>query len=310
MAEAPYLAYKEAMAVGVYYHTLYKCGVSCFLPGYSILNFMKQTDLHIDQGGWHMIISGTVSGAVQLMALNNKWQQKKESGEVLSRDEVNERATWTKEDWLKHDIEEQAAQNRETSTRTGIDNKILAGGALTPEEEKYLERESPATLQKYKEVKAEKKAYEEQLKQCKTKDDVQRLKTETLGEYAASMKKVENDPYIPMSEKLAKAQELLAKTRNVQEVELKFIQSPAYDRLPTEAEEAKERSEEREQEQEQILETSKETDTDTNDDADVSQEIEDAYQRIQLHVQLDDDGDADTRSDSERKVGEQIDIVV
>lgn len=257
-----------------------------------------------------MIISGTVSGAVQLMALNNKWQQKKESGEVLSRDEVNERATWTKEDWLKHDIEEQAAQNRETSTRTGIDNKILAGGALTPEEEKYLERESPATLQKYKEVKAEKKAYEEQLKQCKTKDDVQRLKTETLGEYAASMKKVENDPYIPMSEKLAKAQELLAKTRNVQEVELKFIQSPAYDKLPTEAEEAKERSEEREQEQEQILETPKETDTDTDDDADVSQEIEDAYQRIQLHVQLDDDGDADTRSDSERKVGEQIDIVV
>jgi hypothetical protein len=160
-----------------------------------------------------IVISGTVTSAVQLQAQNNKWQQKKESGDALSKKERNERESWTREDWLKHDYEQQAAQNRENGKRNNIDSKIMAGGSLTPEEEKYLELESPATLQKYREMKAEKKAFKEKLENCKTKDEVQEVKTETLGEYAASMKKVENDPYIPLSAKLAKAQELLVKTK-------------------------------------------------------------------------------------------------
>jgi hypothetical protein len=277
-------------------------------------------------------ISGTVTSAVKLQTLNNKWQQKKESGDVLSKEERNERANWTQEDWMKHDFEEQAAQNRETSKKTDIDNKVLAGGTLTPDEEKYLEQQDPSTLQKYKQIKAEKKAYEQKLKNCRTKDDVQKVKTETMGEYAASMKKVENDPYIPKSEKLAKAQELLAKLRNVQEVELKFMQSPEYDRLPTEAEEAEERSEEREQENEQILNSLQKTDADTDDNTDISdeseddaddqhkkvdtrdfdilQDIEETYQQIQLNAQLDDIGNANIRTDSEKKVGEKINVTV
>jgi hypothetical protein len=201
-----------------------------------------------------ILISGTISNAVQLQTLNNKWQQKKESGDVLSKEERNERANWTQEDWLKHDLEEQAAQNRESSKKTELDNKILAGGSLTPEEEKYLEQNDPAKLQKYKEIQAEKKAYEEKLKRCKTKDEVQRLKTQTMGEYLASMKKTENDPYIPKSAKLAKAQELLAKTRNAQKVEMKFMQSLEYQKLPTEEEKAEERSKERELDEEQNVE--------------------------------------------------------
>jgi hypothetical protein len=306
-----------------------------------------------------IFLSGTVANAVKLQTLDSKWQQKKESGEVLSKAERNERANWTQEDWLKHNFEEQAAQNREASKRTDISNKIMSGGTLTPDEEKYLEQEDPAQLQKYRQIKAEKKAYEEKLKNCKTKDEVQRLKTETLGGYVAALKKVENNPYIPMSEKLAKAQEMLAKTRNVQDVELKFIQSPEYDRLPTEAEEAEERSEERELENEQAMETIEdaadtegdattdetadeltdktmdetenldgdETETSgaawdededekvrhrqgTTKDVDLLQDIEETCQRIQLNAQLEFGGTSAVRTDSEKKTGGQINIIV
>jgi hypothetical protein len=275
-----------------------------------------------------MLISGTVTNAVQLQMMNNKWQQKKESGNVLSKEERNERANWTQEDWLLNDLKEQAAQNREASQQTDIDNKIMYGGTLTPDEEKYLEKNNPTALQKYKEIKAEKKNYEEKLKNCKTKDEVDRLKTETVGGYLSSMKKVENDPYIPMSEKLATAQEILAKTRNIEKAEIRFMASAKYQNLPTEAEEAEERSEKREEISDQVIEEQKEavdTDDDLSEDSavpedeeiktnstdsDLLQEIEDTYNRIELKVQLEDTGDADKETDAEHTVGKNINITV
>ena len=190
------------------------------------------------------MISGTVKNAVQLQVLNNKWQQKKDSGK-LTKDERNARENWTKEDYLIQDIKEQAEQNRKAEHDTRIDNKIMAGGTLTPDEEKYLEQNNPEALKKYKEIKAEKKLYEEKLKKCRTKEEVERVKLNTMGEYASALKKVVNDPLIPKSEKLAKAREMLAKTNNVQNVHISFVNSSEYEELPAEGEEAVERTEER-----------------------------------------------------------------
>lgn len=290
-----------------------------------------------------ILISGTVTNTVKLQALNSKWMQKKESGEVLSKKERNERAAWTQEDRLKHDIEQQAAQNRETSKKTDIDNKILYGGTLTPEEEKYLEQNAPSALQKYRQIKAEKKAYEEKLEHCGTKDEVQRLKLETMGEYAAAMKKVENNPYIPMSEKLAKAQELLAKTRNVQDAEWEFMQSPKFLGLPTEAEETEERTEEllehgnlvndrisdaanaeevysektdagKTDTEETDTEKADTEETDTNQTDPAEQELlqamEDACQRIQLNAQLEQGEDISAAADVKRGTGQKVDLSV
>lgn len=190
------------------------------------------------------MISGTVENAVRLQVLNNKWQQKKDSGK-LTKDERNARENWTKEDYLIQDIKEQAEQNRKAEHDTRIDNKIMAGGTLTPDEEKYLEQNNPEALKKYKEIKAEKKLYEEKLKKCRTKEEVERVKLNTMGEYASALKKVVNDPLIPKSEKLAKAREMLAKTNNVQNVHISFVNSSEYEELPAEGEEAVERTEER-----------------------------------------------------------------
>jgi hypothetical protein len=279
-----------------------------------------------------MIIAGTVANTVQLLTLNSNWQAKKDSGNVLSKEERNERANWTEDDWLKHNFQEQLEQNREASKDTDIKNKIMYGGTITPEEEKYLEQNDPSVLQKYKQVKAEKKAYEEKLKNCKTKDEVQRLKTQTLGEYVASLKKVENDPYIPLSEKLAKAQETLAKTRSIQKVELKFMKSAEYQNLPTEAEQSEERAEEKSLENErafaEIDESIKENDVDETEDVEstsetqdedtentvktdadesvteddkILQDIENTFKRIQLNVTLEEHSKAKGKTDLDDK---------
>jgi hypothetical protein len=256
------------------------------------------------------IFSGTIKNAVNLQMLNTKWQQKKASDNVLSRSELNARDSWTQEDWLKYNFEQQAEQDREASIKNGISNKIMSGGTLTPDEEKYLAQNDPMTLQKYREIKAEKKNYEEKLKSCKTKDEVQKVKVEKMGEYLSQLKKVENNPCIPLSEKLAVAENILAKSKNILEAEQKFMQSAEYAKLPTEAEEARERAEETKEENQDNLEQIEESVEDAEvSDKDVSdKETSDKETSDAQDVKNTDEGTSDiddsngTDTDAEKNV--------
>lgn len=183
-----------------------------------------------------MILSGTIASTVQLQMLNNKWMQKKESGNVLSKQELNERSTWTSEQFMIADFQDQLEHNRETQKRQKIDNKIMSGGSLSPEEISYLEKNDPVALKKYRETKEEKESYKEKLRQCKTKEEVDRVKLQKLGELESSLSSVVNDPTIPKSAKLAKAQEILAKTNNIEAAHLEFVKSADYQSMPTDEE--------------------------------------------------------------------------
>ena len=183
-----------------------------------------------------MILSGTIASTVQLQMLNNKWMQKKESGNILSKQELNERSTWTSEQFMIADFQDQLEHNREAEKRQKIDNKIMSGGSLSPEEISYLEKNDPAALKKYRETKEEKEDYKEKLRQCRTKEEVDRVKLQKLGELESSLSSVVNDPAIPKSAKLAKAQEILAKTNNIETAHLEFVKSAEYQSMPTEEE--------------------------------------------------------------------------
>ena len=282
-------------------------------------------------------ISGTITNAVKYQVMNSKWQQKKDSGHVLSKEERNERENWTEEDYLIADFEEQAAQNREASKNTEIKNKIMSGAALTQEEIEYLEKNNPEDLKKYREIKAERKAYEDKLKKCRTKDEVERVKTETMGEYMSSLKSVVNNPNIPKGAKLAKAQEMLAKTNNIQEVHLKFVQSESYQKLPTEAEEAEKREKERDLEDAENRIESRETEPDQtvqdenetedtkdtehtgnikeNDDHNMDEVQEDDARRViqELYRQVKEEADSDSTGltgnvQTEKRKGQKVNV--
>ena len=171
-----------------------------------------------------MILSGTIASTVQLQMLNNKWMQKKESGNVLSKQELNERSTWTSEQFMIADFQDQLEHNREAEKHQKIDNKIMSGGSLSPEEISYLEKNDPVALNKYRETKEEKESYKEKLRQCKTKEEVDRVKLQKLGELESSLSSIVNDPAIP------------AKTNNIEAAHLEFVKSADYQSMPTDDE--------------------------------------------------------------------------
>lgn len=221
-----------------------------------------------------MILSGTIASTVQLQMLNNKWMQKKESGNVLSKQELNERSTWTSEQFMIADFQDQLEHNRETQKRQKIDNKIMSGGSLSPEEISYLEKNDPVALKKYRETKEEKESYKEKLRQCKTKEEVDRVKLQKLGELESSLSSVVNDPTIPKSAKLAKAQEILAKTNNIEAAHLEFVKSADYQSMPTD-DEKKEQDAADNDISDEITDSEKANNTESTDTTDNTQDKED-----------------------------------
>lgn len=288
-----------------------------------------------------MLFSGTVQNAVKLDMLNNKWEQKKNTGNALSKEELNKRENWTPEQRQLNEYQEQLKKQKEGNKRTEIYNKISSGQKLSAEEEQYLASFDPKSLSEYRQTQAQRKAYEEKLKNCKTKDDVQRLKQTSLGVEFSSLKKVLNDPYIPLSEKLKKAQQALGKTRNFQEAEAEFIESGAYDKLPTEAEQAIERAkesnaqneinnamvEDASERKEELVDENSNVSDDSLDVKEASQkltevkskeasnedtgkEIEEIYNRLVLRKQLEDDSDKPIVTEQEKKVGKKFNLTV
>lgn len=292
-----------------------------------------------------MLFSGTVQNAVKLDMLNNKWEQKKNTSNALSKEELNKREKWTPEQRMLNDYQEQLKKQKEGNKRTEIYNKISSGQKLPPEEEQYLASFDPKSLSEYRQTQAERKAYEEKLKKCKTKDDVQRLKQTSLGVEFSSLKKVLNDPCIPLSEKLKKAGQVLGKTRNFQEAEAEFIESGAYDELPTEAEQAIERakennvqneinnalvenaSEENEEFVDEAEEKTNASDKDSSEIKEASQklseakyrevanedpgkEIEEIYNRLVLRKQLEEDADKLVITEQEKKLGKKFNLSI
>lgn len=215
------------------------------------------------------MIAGTIKNAVKLDMLTKNWEQKKSSNSVFDRTAINAKANKSPEQKMLEQFQIEMEQSREQSKNNGIAYKIMNGDDLTLEEEKYLAQNNPGQLGNYRRAKAERKAYEEKLQKCKTKDEVQRLKTNTVNAYLSELKSAHGEA------KSSKAIEILGKLRNIQKAELHFIESGEYSKLPTEADEAKDRAEERSRENEEALEILKESADVADENAEVTETEDD-----------------------------------
>ena len=185
------------------------------------------------------MITGTVKNAVKLQMLDTKWQEKKadlnagKAEKDLSPEERN-----------IAQFQEQMEKERESNSHADTYNKLKSGGKLTEEEIEYLQKHDPEALAKYREAQAEKKAYENELKNCKTKDEVQRVKMNRMGNFAAEAKSISTDPYIPLDKKVELMNQLNNKVCLIGKAHNDFVKSRQYDEMPTEAELEQERNEE------------------------------------------------------------------
>lgn len=180
---------------------------------------------------------GTVLNTVKLAQLDNKWMQKKE--------EINNGnlAQMTAVERMVYQYEEQCRDMREEEDKQELYYKVAAGRELTPEEVAYLKENNPTAYQDYLDAKAERESYRRRLRECDTKEDVEKLKLNELGKFMAEAKKTASNPNIPKAQKLAIMQKILQRTMNVCEEHLEFQKSSQYHNLPDDMEEKKAREE-------------------------------------------------------------------
>ena len=102
-----------------------------------------------------------------------------------------------------------------------------------------LKKNDPDALKEYEEVQRERASYKKQLKDCKSKEEVEKLKMTKMGHYMAEAKEITNDPYIPKAKKYELMQKMLKKTSAIEAEQEKFLQSSRYAKLPDEEKEAR-----------------------------------------------------------------------
>lgn len=182
-----------------------------------------------------MFIAGTVRSVLNLALLDNKWQQKKQQDPTKKTEEM------TADQRELQRFQEQLKEMRENKT-PDINTKLMSGGKLTREEIEYLRKNDPQKLKEYEEIQAERESYKKQLKSCKSKEEVERLKMTRMGRYMSQAKTIASDSTIPKSEKYKLMVKLLSEATGVAKEHIKFTRSLQYAQLPEEDKDAKKKS--------------------------------------------------------------------
>lgn len=186
-----------------------------------------------------MLITGSVQNAVKLAQLEEDWKRKKE----VKKEQKKEEMTPQMRQLMQY--QEEMEQIREGNQMASIDAKLKSGSELTPEEMAYLKEKNPEAYQEYEEVKREQEAYKNQLRNCKTKEEAERVKLSKMGNFMAGAKNISQNPNIPKEKKLKLMEKLLKKTIGVNQVHTEFVKSQEFRNLPTEEEKREEEKEKR-----------------------------------------------------------------
>lgn len=194
-------------------------------------------------------MAGTIKRSVRMAALDQKWQQKKNS---FGQDK-KKLAEMTAEERQLQDFREQAEQMRKSQKHANIDAKLAAGEELTPEEIEYLRQNNPQALKDYEDTQKERESYKRALRNCRTKEEVERLKYTKMGQFMAEAKKISCNACIPKGKKVALLKRILQQATAVEDEHKEFLKTSRYASLPTE-EEAREaeKAEKEQQEAENI----------------------------------------------------------
>lgn len=214
------------------------------------------------KSGGETMYTGTIQSQVSLQMLDLKWQKKKQ--DINSKKDTD---GMTQDGILLDSLERQAQTERERSASSELYTKLKTGGTLTEEEIAYLKEHDPEALAEYEKAQTEKKAYENALKNCRTKEDVQRLKLNRMGSFAAQAKEIASNPYIPKDKKVVLMQRLNNEVCMIRDAHQAFEKSQAYEELPEEQELRREAAEEQAEDTKARMDAD---DTDVEDREDVT----------------------------------------
>lgn len=178
------------------------------------------------------MITGTLYEAGKMMVMQNKWEQKKSTGNINKK----EQKELTPQERELQRYREQLEETKKGNEYSALYSKIQSGQKLSPAEEDKLKTQDMKAYLDYKADQAEQEAYEERLKRCRTKDEAQRLQTAKMQGNLSKIKNIENDPYISDAEKLKMARIIQGDTTANAKIYQEFTQSEEYEKMPTEGE--------------------------------------------------------------------------
>ena len=184
---------------------------------------------------------GRMGDYVKNMRMEGRWMEKKKTKNYTAKETLAESRLSEYEKNRRAEIQSVQEQIDEMNKNKDSDldrimMKVNNGKELTQSEKEYLRKKSPQVYQEVVETEQAQKCYEDALKRCRTKEDVQRLKNMEMGQRLSAVKSVMNNPNIPEGEKLGLVLKEYKKMKAALEVERKFIESGAYEELPTDAE--------------------------------------------------------------------------
>ena len=194
------------------------------------------------------MISGTIYNAGKMLELTQQWEQKKNSGNIVKRQEKE----LTPEERQLQNYQEDLERMREGNEYSAIYAKIQSGQDLSPAEEDKLRARDPKLYMEYKADKMEQEAYEKRLKNCRTKEEAQKLHVNRMNGKLSELKSIVNNPNIPKSEKIKEAQRILGDTNKTVQVFQEFAKSAEFKDLPTEEEIMKAKQAEAEYNEEKV----------------------------------------------------------
>lgn len=178
--------------------------------------------------------------------LDSKYQAEKqqEAGPAVSTDPAKKQSKldeWIKQrqDEMKSAIETMKRMEESTDHKlAGIQSKVYSGTSLSRAEKEYLKTKNPVLYARLEAADLEKKVYERELKRCRTKEEVQRLKLSHTASSLSAVNAGQHSAGTSSEQKMALAQGELYKLKGMQDATNRFVRSGAYHSLPTEREKA------------------------------------------------------------------------
>lgn len=174
-----------------------------------------------------MMIIGSVNTYTKSLKLQTQFQMKQAKGELGSHKTLQE--------YLNAESEDHKGDDQLRS----IHQKLQAGAKLTSEERRYLQAKDPEAYSKLEASEREQKAFEQKLRQCRTKEEAQRLKMTYINASLVTVRSVEHNSAIPKAKKLEIMMQEKQRCDKLEQSSREFVRRGDYNRLPTEAEEAK-----------------------------------------------------------------------
>ncbi len=182
----------------------------------------------------------------QNMEMKMKWQKRQTedlaSREITSKTSKSSESSGDGQDSaVRRQLEDIRESQKDNSAQMAaqIDMKLMAGKRLSAKEMEYLKEHDPETYKKAKAVEMEREAYERELKNCRTKEEVQRVKAAHAAAGLDQVNNIKNNPNIPSGKKLALIKQELSKSTALEDSMRSFVKSGEYKKLPTEAERLK-----------------------------------------------------------------------